>query len=182
MTKKLQQNLIAIGVIFIFSLFVYFKYLLAPLKVKHMDLIGKIESIERKVVQMKQKALELPMLEAEMKYLQKEVKLLEDFLPREKEEEKLIRILTKTAQKNNIILKGITPGKEAKKGNHVENPYKLIVKASYHGLSKFLTELGNKPRILSSENLMLNSFKSTENKRLTVNATLDLVSYTFAEK
>ena len=125
MTKQMQQNLIAIVMFLVMISFAYANYLIKPLNKKTMDTTNKLESIEDRLETMRRRARELPKLEKEMKVLQEEVASLEKLLPREKNIEEILNVISKTAQKYDVVINNITPGKLVPKNNYNEIPFKI---------------------------------------------------------
>ena len=177
MTKEMQQNLIAVVIFIAIVLVVYFKYLITPLNKKYSESFEQLNNVESKIVAMKQRARELPKLQKEMKYLQAEVTDLEKRLPKEKEIQQLLRLVTKIAQTYKINILNFAPEKAVEKSNYIEIPFKISVRGGYHSLAQFFADLGQESRIISARNLNMTADNSTKND--TLNANFSIVAYMF---
>jgi type IV pilus assembly protein PilO len=180
MSKKMQQNLIVLAITFVALVFVYFSYLIAPLKQKYSQTTAQLTQTESKLSDMKQRALELPKLQADMALLEYEVEDLGKRLPKEKEIPALLKTMTKTAQKYHLKITNISPQPVAAQPNYNEVPFQITLSGSYHGFAHFLAELGQKSRILSEKNITFTSASSgSKDNSTTINANFILVAYTF---
>ena len=179
MTKKTQQNLIALTIAVACIVFVYYKYLLAPLDVKYADSYQKLLATESRLAETKRRAMELPQLRAEMLQLQMAVADLEKRLPKDKEIPELLRTLTKTAQHFQLKILNISPGPVTAKANYNEVPFQITAQGTYHSLANFFAELGQRSRILSERNLTITGNPSTKESGTTVNANFTLIAYTY---
>jgi type IV pilus assembly protein PilO len=182
MTKKLQQKLIMMALLFGGVLFVYYHFLFTPLVQKYKDSYVKLEESQRKLTEMRLRALELPRLRVEMKELEQEVVELERRLPKDREIPDLLRTLTKIAQHYQLKVTNISPGAILTQANYNEVPFQITLQGTYHSLGGFLTELGQESRIFSERNMNLNAAVVTKENPSTVNATFTLIAYTFKGK
>jgi type IV pilus assembly protein PilO len=179
MTKKMQQNLIFLVLIFAGLIYVYSKYMIGPLNTKYKTTQQTLAQTEQKLSDMKRRALELPRLQAEMKYLEEEVQGLEKLLPRDKEIPQLIRMITKTAQRFNISVKNIAPAGMVSMSNYDEYPFQIALKGTYHSLARFLTELAQDERILNFRDLTFTGKPPSKEDPDTINVNFTLVAFTF---
>ena len=177
MTKQMQQNLIAVVIFIALFIFAYSKYLIGPLSKKYQEGSEQLAQTETKLAAMKQRAKELPKLQKEMKSLEMEVAELEKRLPKEKGIQQLLRIITQDAQNYRINILSFSPNPVGEKSNYYEIPFKLSVKATYHSLGQFLTDLGQESRIISSRNIDMSA--DTTSKNSTIIANFSIVAYTF---
>jgi len=180
MSKKMQQNLIVLAITFVALVFVYFSYLIAPLKHKYAETTEQLKQTESKLSDMKKRALELPKLQSEMALLEQEVEDLGKRLPKEKEVPILLKTMTKTAQKYHLKITSISPQPVASQSNYNEVPFQIILSGSYHSFAHFLAEMGQESRILSEKNIVYTSgYSGGKDNSTTINATFILVAYTF---
>lgn len=182
MTKKIQQQLIALSAILALLMFVYFSYIYKPLSQKCSKIYDEVKKMEAKLNDTKKRALELPKLQFEMKVLEQEVADLEKLLPKDKEIPELLRTITKTAQTFQLKISNFQPEAVAQLPNYNEIPFKVTLKGSYHSLAAFLAELGQEQRILNSRNLVLNGLQATKDNPSTIDANFSLLAYTFMEQ
>ena len=175
----MQQNFIFLVLVFAGMLYVYSKYLIGPLNIKHKQAQETLAQTEQKLSDMKRRALELPRLQAEMKYLEDEVKGLEKLLPKDKDMPQLIRMITKTAQRFKISVKNITPGSVTAMSNYDEYPFQISLQGSYHSLAHFLSELAQDERILNFRDLSFSGKAPSKEDPDTINVNFTLVAFTF---
>lgn len=77
-----------------------------------------------------------------------ELEGVEDMLPKEKEIPDLLKSITKTAEANAIDFLSFTPQGIIPRDLYDELPIDITLKVGYHGLGKFLNELGHLYRIV----------------------------------
>lgn len=180
MSKKMQQNLIVLAVTFIALVFVYFNYLIAPMKQKYAATSQKLEQTEARLAEMKKRAMELPRLQAEMAMLEQEVEDLGKRLPKDKELPALLKTVTKIAQKYRLKVSNITPQAGASQPNYNEVPFQITLTGTFHSFAHFLADIGQQSRILSEKNVMFNGASSgAKDYSVTINANFTLLAYTF---
>lgn len=179
MSKKMQQNLIALGACFVALVFIYYSYLLSPINKKYSDELQRLSDTEAKLAEMKKRALELPKLQAEMTVLQQEVEDLGKMLPKDKEIPKLLKTVTKISQRYHLKVTNITPMPVVAQANYNEIPFQLTVTGTYHGLARFLSELGQESRILNSKSLNYSGIAPSGKEKNTINVNFTLYAYTF---
>jgi type IV pilus assembly protein PilO len=180
MSKKMQQNLIVLAVTFIALVFVYFNYLIAPMKQKYSETSKKLEQTEARLTEMRRRALELPRLQAEMAMLEQEVEDLGKRLPKDKELPSLLKTVTKIAQKYHLKVSNISPQPVAPLPNYNEIPFAIALTGSFHSFAHFLADIGQQPRILSERNINFTSASAgPKDYSITINASFTLIAYTF---
>jgi len=175
----MQQNLIVLAITFVALIFVYFSYLIAPLKRRYAETTIRLANTESKLTDMRKRALELPKLQADMAFLEQEVEDLGNRLPKEKEIPSLLRTMTKTAQKYHLKITNITPQPMAAQPSYNEVPFQITLSGTYHSLAHFLAELGQESRILSEKNINFTPGSSGKENTTTINANFVLIAYTF---
>lgn len=181
MTKKMQQNIIFMVLVLGGLLFVYTRLLMKPLNEKFTDASTRLVQTETKLAEMKQRALTLPQLQADMKFLEAEVSDLEKLLPKEKEAPGLLRTVTNLAKKNGVRIANIVPGAIVSQPNYNELPYQMTISGTYHSVARFLTDIGQSSRVLSTKNILfsfLSGGNSKENPH-SITVTFTLTAYTF---
>lgn len=179
MSKKTQQNLIVLAVCFVAMVFIYYSYLLTPLKNKYKAEEIRLTDTESKLVEMKKRALELPKLQADMTFLQQEVEDLGKMLPKDKEIPQLLKTITKISQKYHLKVSNITPQPVASQPNYNEIPFLLTINGTFHSFAQFLSEIGQESRILNSKGISFEGASGSGKDRSTVNVNLTIVAYTF---
>jgi type IV pilus assembly protein PilO len=182
MTKQMQQNLIAIALFAVMLIFVYFKYMITPLEIKHHDAISKLEAMQTKLDTMKRRAMDLPKLEYEMNELKQEVAELEQSLPREANTQEILRIVTHQAQLSDVRIQTFTPAPIVSMPNYSQIPFRITAQGTYHSIAKFLTEMGQESRIFSAENVsMVSNIVASKEIKTTVNVSFTLIGYTYKQ-
>jgi len=174
--KKQHQTYIAIGVGCLFIFFIYFKFLLGPVnkniseKRKRInELITSINSAKRESANLENFRIKLQLLEIEFKELQNK-------LPKNKEIPDLLRIITKDAQMYDVKILNIQPQGITDSTEYKELRYSLNVKSNLHSLCHFFAKIGQEDRLLSTQNLSLNSEQSAD-KSITCNGSFILIAY-----
>jgi type IV pilus assembly protein PilO len=181
MTKKLQQQLIFIVLIFAGLSYVYFGYILKPINSRFQDAQTKLREAESKLSEMKLRALELPKLQSEMMYLEQEVSDLEKLLPKEKQIPELIRTITKAAQQFGIKMQNIAPGPEAPQANFSELPFRMILEGNYHSFARFLAELAQGQRIFNYRDLVFTGRTASKEDPNTIMVSFNLIAFIFKQ-
>ena len=179
MSKKMQQNLIVLAITFIALVFVYFSYLIAPLKRRYAESSAQLMQTESKLSDMKKRALELPKLQADMALLEQEVEDLGKRLPKEKELPVLLKTMSKTAQKFHLKITSISPMPVSAQSNYNEVPFQIVLSGSYHSLAHFFSELGQESRIFSERNVIFAPGTGGKDNTTTINVNFTLIAYTF---
>ena len=177
----MQQNIIFMVLILGGMLFVYVRLLMTPLNQKYSETRTRLEQTESKLAEMRQRALALPRLQADMKYLEAEVADLEKLLPKEKEVPGLLRTVTKAALSQGIRIVQFNPGAVVSQTNYSELPYQMTVSGNYHSVARFLTDIGQSSRLLSTKNIVFSFMTggNTKDTPHTISVTFTLVAYTF---
>jgi len=174
--KKEQQIYVAIGLGFVFFIFVYFVFLLGSINKSISLKIKKIEEKKNLLVSIKKEAAAIDELRMKSEVLQKEVTDLQTRLPKSKDIPGLLRTLTENAQRFGIKISNIQPGQLVSQKEYDELIYTLTIASNFHNLGHFLAEMGQEKRIFSFRNLKLNVQSGTD-KNITVNGTVDMVTY-----
>ncbi len=182
MTNKIRQQVILLVVAFVAVCLLFYNFLLAPLNLKTRDLQAKVNQQEAKLAQLKIRAQELPKLKAEMDLLKTEVAELEKLLPKDREMPALLRTITRKAQRYGLLINNFVAGKIEPKDNYSEMPFQVNLRGRYHPLARFLTDIGQENRLMSSRNLRL-TYSPAANKADPTNIVVDfsLVAYMYKE-
>ncbi|MFN3550371.1 MAG: type 4a pilus biogenesis protein PilO [Endomicrobiia bacterium] len=154
--KKEHQNLIAIGIVAVFLIFLYFRFLLIPLNKKIVETEKKIIEKSQELKKAKILAESLPFLQQETQFLQVEIEELEKRVPKETNIPELLKIISKESQDYNIKILRIDKQNIISLAKEFDEvPFKLNFKCSYHNLGQFLTNLAQQRRIFATSNLKL---------------------------
>jgi type IV pilus assembly protein PilO len=178
LSKQQQQQIMLVVMVAGGFSYVYWNYLLKPANEKIVKLTAQVNDILGQVETMKRTANRLPALQREYDSLVAEVGETEKRLPREKNLEEVLRIVTEQAAKNKITVSSFSPGAEKPQNYFVEFPISLTIGGSFHTLGKFLSVLGQQERILASRNVTL-SYNPNPKKGQTVSGSFQLMAFTF---
>lgn len=178
MTKQQQQQVILGVMLAVVVPYVYWSYLLKPVKQKIRETEQEVRSIEEQVETMRRTANRLPALEREYENLVVEVGKAEKKLPKQKNVEEIIRVVTEQSMKQRIYVSSFSPDAEKPQNYFVEIPFGINMTASFHTLAKFLASLGQQERILSARNLTL-SYAMDPKRGHTVSGSFILMAYIF---
>ena len=182
MTNKVTQALIIIFVVFLGAAFCYYSYLLKPLDNRYRDASNDLRQKQTKLTELRIRVQELPRLKAETETLQKEVDNLGRLLPQQKEIPGLLRIITRRAQKNNLQINSLSPGKLSTQPHYSEIPFQVTLKGRYHSLARFFAEIGQDVRIISARDLnMTYSGSNVKGDQFDLTADFVLLSYMYKE-
>ena len=182
MTNRVKQSLIIIYTVFFGAIFCYYTYLFKPLNDRYKDAANRLNLEQTKLASLRIRVQDLPKLKAETEMLHQEVDRLAKLLPQHEEIPGLLRIITKRAQKNELQINTLSPGKISSQQNLNEIPFQVYLKGRYHSLARFLADIGQEARIISVRDLNMTYFGST-NKKEQHNLSSDfvLLSYTYSE-
>jgi type IV pilus assembly protein PilO len=178
MTKEQQQQVIVAIVLPVVIIYLWWNYLMAPWGQKISEVSQEVVRVEEEVDKMKRIAVRKESLERERDALFMEVGKAEKKLPKQKNIEELIRIVTELSQKNRIFVANFSPENERQQNYYTEIPFGITYTASFHSLGKFLASLGQQERILAARNLNM-SFSSNPKRGHTVSGSFSLLAYVF---
>jgi type IV pilus assembly protein PilO len=177
--SKDQQQKIVLAVMIAGGFgYVYWNYLLKPTNEKIAKLESEVANVLGQVETMKRTAARLPALQREYDSLLAEVGQTEKRLPKEKNMEEVLRVVTQQSLKNQITVRSFSPGTEMPRDYFVEIPISLTVAGSFHTLGKFMSILGQQERILGARGLSLN-YEPNPQKGQTVSGNFTLLAYMF---
>ncbi len=177
--SKQQQQQIFLGLIVAGgAIYAYVNFCIKPTEEKRAKIEAELNDVLDKVEVMRRTANRLPALQKDYESLKLEVGKAEKKLPKEKNVEEILRIVTDESIKHRISVGSFSPGTEAQKNYFVEIPFGLNIKGNLHSLGKFLTILGQQERILSARNLNI-SYSLDTQKGHTIAGTFTLVGFMF---
>lgn len=91
------------------------------------------------------------------------VQTLEKALPSKSEMESLLHDITQAGIGHGLQFDSFTPGQAVAKDYYAEQPIEIKVNGSYHDIGLFSSEIANLPRIVTLNNLSVNSKDGTLN-------------------
>lgn len=175
-----QKKQIGVGVIVgVAVLYFYYSMALKPVRADIVTRRDELNQLTAKLDQAKALASRRDALQKELNALQEEVKATETQLPRSKQLPDLLRLVTKTAAVYRITINRFEPkpAQASANGYFDEVPFGITLSGTYHDLARFMADMGQSVRIVTPERLQLTG--KVGDKRITVDATLDLVAYTY---
>ena len=176
LSKQQQQQMIA-GVLGAAAFgYIYFNYLFKPTNARIATLEVELADVLSQVENMKRVASRLNALQKESEQLALEVGQTEKRLPKEKNIQDVLRIITEESGKNNVSVVSFSPGGERPQSFFSEVTVSLSINGSLHSLGRFLTRLGQSERILSARGLNL-SARLDPLKGHTVSGSFTLLTY-----
>jgi type IV pilus assembly protein PilO len=178
LSKQQQQQLAIVSMVAVGFLYVYWSYLLKPTNQKIVELDKKVADVLSQVETMKRTANRLPALQRQYDDLVAEVGKTEKRLPKEKNLEEVLRIVTEQAIKHKVSVLSFSPGGEKPQAYFIEIPVTLAVSGDFNSLGRFLASLGQQERILGSRDLRL-TYSPNVKKGQTVTGSFNLLAYTF---
>jgi type IV pilus assembly protein PilO len=178
MSKEQQQQVILAAMAVIGFPYVWWTYLMSPAMDKIKTTRADNQQIEEKVETMKRTAARLGALEKERDALLAEVGKAEKKLPKKKNLEEIIRIVTEESQRQKVFIASFSPAGESPKNYFVEIPFGINFTANFHSLARFLAAMGQQERIMAARNVSI-SFSAIPTKGHTVSGSFTLLTYIF---
>jgi type IV pilus assembly protein PilO len=178
LSKQQQQQVMLVAMVVGGFGYVYWNYMLMPTNKKIAELTAKVNDVLGQVETMKRTANRLPALQREYDSLVTEVGETEKRLPKQRNLEEVLRIVTEHATKSKVTVTTFSPGSDKPQNYFVEFPISLSVQGSFHTLGKFMAVLGQQERILASRNIAL-SYAPNPKKGHTVTGSFQLMAFTF---
>jgi len=155
---KDQIGQIVAGVLFggLF-LYLYLFWFWLPTSKKLDENSRKVASIESDINRAIQQKAKYKNLEVRLEEVKAEKAAAEKKLPHDKKFPDLLRTITTLARKYRISVTNINPSGSSKVEYFTKNTYQISMKGNYHDIARFLTAIGLEERIMTSENLVINS-------------------------
>ncbi|MEO0138145.1 MAG: type 4a pilus biogenesis protein PilO [candidate division WOR-3 bacterium] len=170
------QQAIAFFIILIIVLVLFFKLPYAANQKKIEALTARKDSLQIKVQEAEAAKARLPELQATIARLEAEWEVAKEMLPQEKEIPKLIQQISNSGTKAGVSFLLFKPGGPVARQNYSEIPVQIKVACGYHQLGRFLSNLGNLPRIVN-----VPSVKIVPGKDRSTEAELQAITYTVAK-
>lgn len=174
-----QQQQIIVPVLGIVAIWIFYSNFWNPLIQKTKTAETQLLDKKKKLEDAQKAQYDLIIINRELTTLRKGLEDAKKQLPKTKEIPGLLRNLTTTAEKYQIIISGIIPQSPANDVYVTNLPFNIQAKASYHTLANFFTELGTTERIININGLRMNAEISKEDPLRNMNASFTLVTYIF---
>lgn len=178
LTQEQQKQVLLAAVLVVGFPYAWWTYGMRPTMDKIRVTRQENQQIEEKVETMKRTALRLSALERERDALLAEVGKAEKKLPKQKNLEEIIRIVTQESQKHKVFIGSFSPANEVPRNYFVEIPFGINFTANFHSLARFLAALGQQERIMAARNVSIN-YSLNNLKGHTISGSFTLLTYIF---
>jgi type IV pilus assembly protein PilO len=175
--EQQKQVLLAVMLVVGFP-YVWWTYLMSPTLGKIKVTTEENRRLEDELESLKRTAARLNALERERDALLVEVGKAEKKLPKERNLEEIIRIVTEHSQRQKVFINTFTPEGERPQNYFVEVPFGISFTANFNSLGRFLAVLGQQERIMAARNVTI-SFSPNAQRGHTVSGSFSLLSYIF---
>lgn len=178
MTQEQQKQVLFAVMLAVGFPYVWWTYLMSPTLAKIKVTTEENRKLEDELESLKRTAARLGALEKERDALLVEVGKAEKKLPKERNLEEIIRLVTEQSQRNKIFINTFSPEGERPQNYFVEIPFGITFTANFNSLGRFLAVLGQQERIMAARNVTL-SFSANPQRGHTVTGSFSLLSYIF---
>jgi Tfp pilus assembly protein PilO len=158
--------------------YVYFSKLLKPVQAEILSKEAELSSVNGRIESLRITANQRDQLLKRVEELKVTVAAVEKRLPRDRNVQDIIRIVSELAAKNGVTYSSFSPMGEQSSQLFVEIPFGLSISGSVLSINKFLAALGQQERILSARNLSL-GYSADPKKNQTVTGTFTLVAFVY---
>lgn len=172
--KQLAMAVIAAG---LFG-YVYFARLLKPVQEEILKKESELVTVNSRIDGLRATANQRDQLLKRVEDLKVQVAAVEKRLPRDRNLQDIIRIVSDLAAKNGVRYSSFSPMGEQPSQLFMEIPFGMNISGSVLSVAKFLAALGQQERILSARNLSL-SYSSDPKKNQTVTGSFTLVAFVY---
>ncbi len=170
------QQMIIFFVILIVVLILFFRFSYSENQNKIARLKKNLDSLQIEVQKTEAAKARLPELQAKIARLEIEWEKAKTMLPKQKELPSLIQQISNSGAKAGVSFSLFKPSGPLEKKDYSEIPVQIKVVCGYHQLGRFLSNLGNLPRIVN-----VPSVKITPGNERSIQAELSAVTYTVAK-
>ncbi len=172
--KQVAMAVVAVG---LFG-YVYFSKLLKPVQADIQSKESELASVNSRIEGLRVTANQRDQLLKRVEELKGQVAAVEKRLPRYRNLQDIIRIVSDLAAKNGVRYSSFSPMGEQSSQLFVEIPFGMSISGSVLSVAKFLADLGQQERILSARDLSL-SYGADPKKNQTVTGTFTLVAFVY---
>jgi len=173
-----KEQKVALAIIGIIGLYMFYTRAYAPQGKQIKDLKTKIETNRNKIEDIKIKIRKLDQIEAEFEKLKGRLKEAEKKLPKSEELPSLIRKITDIGKKYNIEVDNLQIGSLLSRQYYQEHLYNFRIKADYHKIAQFFTDICQEERIMTVKDVRLTPVSSDKGIS-ELEGTFVLVVYTY---
>lgn len=178
MSQEQQKQIVMVIVAAGLFGYVYFSQLLKPVQAEILSKEAELSSVNGRIESLRVTASQRDQLLKRVEELKVKVAAVEKRLPRDRNLQDIIRIVSELAAKNGVYYSSFSPMGEQSSQLFVEIPFGLNISGSVISINKFLAALGQQERILSARNLSL-GYAADPKKNQTVTGTFTLVAFVY---
>jgi len=167
--KNKKQVMIFVVLIFLISIFIYFKCCFGPQIARVSGLLSKVGKTNQ---DLKSAMSDISMIEkykSNIEAYKAKVERYEKTLPAEQEIPSLLETLSRMAKSSNIKISALTPVSGSGKGGETTHTYREIpilisAKSGYHELGQFLSAMENSDRFMKVVDIDIRANNTTPRK------------------
>lgn len=160
----------------------FVSYILSPEKEVIAEKEKELSELQNKYYMAKRVADRLPDAEKELERLQQQWNEAQKQLPNQKQIEDLLVQLTSMGVNRGVDFQKFTPEPERPpKGFYKENVISISVKADYHDLASFFSDIANLERIVKVDKVNISTSRGREDDN-SIEANFQAIAYAFVEQ
>ena len=174
-----KTTIIAGGLFFVALCFIFYSALYGPLIKDIAEQEKVLAEKTAKLQEARNISSQLASLEMQTRALQEELKESSKRLPQEKEIPDLLKKITSLGNKSRIDFVYFKPQGIIPRDFYKEVPIKVSVRATYHNIGTFLSEVGQLERIVNTSDIQVQPMAGKEGQ--TISSTFMITTFIFAE-
>jgi type IV pilus assembly protein PilO len=171
---------ISIGAFLLPTLLFYF-FLLSPQIDKIKSLQKKEAIAQEELKKVRRSARDLPKHQKEFEETEQEFEAMSVLLPKSQEIPNLLRNISDLGKSAGLDFLIFTPGVETQKDFYAEIPIDIQIRGPYHNLGLFLDKVSKLERIVTVNNIQMDS-PQQEGSEFLLNSSCRLLTYRFTNK
>ncbi|MBK8574124.1 MAG: type 4a pilus biogenesis protein PilO [Elusimicrobia bacterium] len=178
MTQQQQKQIAMVALsVGIFG-YLYISQLLKPKQAEILAKETELVTVNARIDALRVTANQRDQLLKRVEELKVQVAAVEKRLPRDRNLQDIIRVVSDLAAKSGIRYSSFAPSMEQTSQLFVEIPIGMSISGSVFSIGKFLAAIGQQERILSARNLSL-TFSADPKKNQTVTGSFTLVAFVY---
>lgn len=178
LSQEQQKQLAMVVVAMVMFGYVYMARFLKPLKAEIQTKEAELASVNSRIEGLRATASQRDQLLKRVEELKVLVSAVEKRLPRDRNLQDIIRLVSELATQNGVHYSVFEPQVEQTSQLFIELPINLKISGTVLSVSKLMAALGQQERILSVRNLTLN-FMLDSKKNRTVSGQFTLVAFVY---
>jgi len=151
------QKLILAGILFTGLFYVYYSLVYRKQTEQIQALETRLHRVERHVENARRRVElhDIEELKIELSSLEDQLKILERLLPTAEEVPDLLEMVERKGIRSGIYAILFEPAESREGQLYREQVYKVSVRGGYHDIGRFLSKVGNSPRVVKASRMML---------------------------